>query len=510
MAGIWIGETGAERDNVISGNYIGIDANGTAAIPNSSNGVTIMHGAHHNTIGPDNLISGNEQNGITMLESDHSTVTSNRIGTNASGTAALPNGRNGMDIADCENIVIEGNLISGNTYVGLKIFVGGNSQVRDNIIGLNADGTAAMPNGAEGLIIEDAATNVTVGPDNVISGNELFWDDVTTRFGDLDPGGEISFTLHFRIFAAACDLGPLAVNCTHVAAEDSIGHVVEAHWCDEVTIAPGPPEIEVIKTARGPVVCVGDEIRFGCTIGNSGDLPITRLLVRDIYDTTYLGSVNDPAFWGPDDGELSHEFDFSGWPMGSGMVMGRTLDFLARAETPSTIDELSATANDDPTTTRSDTAEVTILPAPGLCEGNLVTNGGFEEGLTDWIGVRGVPRTRMDETHSGTSSLLLGILPGEPDVDRTDVLAQWVTIIRSQPFDTVQVYLDFDPALLQCVDAAGNPITETVPISPTLVLQNEVDNSNGQVNYVARVAFGEPPLSGRVGVIRTGLRGDHR
>jgi len=73
---------------------------------------------------------------------------------------------------------------------------------------------------------------------------------------------------------------------------------------------------------------------------------------------------------------------------------------------------------------------------------------------------------------------------------------------RSQPFDTVQVYLDFDPDLLQCVDAAGHPISETIPVSPTLVLQNEVDNEAGQVNYAARVNFGEPPLTGRAQVAR--------
>jgi len=40
--------------------------------------------------------------------------------------------------------------------------------------------------------------------------------------------------------------------------------------------------------------------------------------------------------------------------------------------------------NDDPTTEQGDTAEVEILPAPGPCEGNLVLNGGFEEGWAGW------------------------------------------------------------------------------------------------------------------------------
>jgi len=106
-----------------------------------------------------------------------------------------------------------------------------------------------------------------------------------------------------------------------------------------------------------------------------------------------------------------------------------------------------------------------------------------------------------------TDTVTLSLAPGfveaaVGEVFAVDVMAE----SRSQPFDTVQVYLDFDPALLQCVDAAGNPITETVPISPTLVLQNEVDNEAGQVNYAARVSFGLPPLTGRVQVIRLYFR----
>jgi len=102
-----------------------------------------------------------------------------------------------------------------------------------------------------------------------------------------------------------------------------------------------------------------------------------------------------------------------------------------------------------------------------------------------------------------TDTVTLSLVPSFVEAPVGEVFAvDIVAESRSQPFDTVQVYLDFDPALLQCVDATGHPVSETIPISPTLVLQNEVDNEAGQVNYAARVNFGAPPLTGRVQVTR--------
>ena len=55
--------------NVVSGNYIGTDASGTADLGNSRIGVWIWDGAQSNTIGGTtvgerNIISGNEWSGV--------------------------------------------------------------------------------------------------------------------------------------------------------------------------------------------------------------------------------------------------------------------------------------------------------------------------------------------------------------------------------------------------------------------------------------------------------------
>ena len=87
--------------NTVRGNLIGTNAAGTAAIPN---GIGIALGGPGTVIGggsadDGNTISGNTGAGITFtntgVDHDGTTVYGNRIGTNAAGTAAVANGTGG-------------------------------------------------------------------------------------------------------------------------------------------------------------------------------------------------------------------------------------------------------------------------------------------------------------------------------------------------------------------------------------------------------------------------------
>ncbi len=66
-----------------------------------------------------------------------------------------------------------------------------------------------------------------------------------------------------------------------------------------------------------------------------------------------------------------------------------------------------------------------------------------------------------------------------------------------QPVDGVAAYLDFDPAILQVTDSAGNPLSTIEPGGPlALVLLNRVDHQAGTIDYAAGAQFNQPAPSG--------------
>lgn len=156
--------------NRVIGNYIGLNAAGTSAIPNDGAGVLITSG--DNTVGGNtserNVISGNGSHGVNIGTNGNNTVRNNYIGTNAAGTARILNGGNGVNIASNDNDILS-NVISGNSGRGIDLSNTGNI-IDGNTIGLNAARTAVIANNAGGIAIR---TNVTSGSivNNVISGN---------------------------------------------------------------------------------------------------------------------------------------------------------------------------------------------------------------------------------------------------------------------------------------------------------------------------------------------------
>jgi titin len=181
--------TGAAiTNNVIIGNKIGANAAGTAALQNGSRGIHLINGPANNRIGGTttaerNLISGNVLFGIQLESAGTSgnRVEGNFIGTNVSGTAAIPNGSGGISLSSGAvnntiggTVAGAGNVISGNTGNGIACNVSG-TLIAGNLIGTNAAGTAALPNTPSGIRM-DLATNTTIGGTvaaarNVISGN---------------------------------------------------------------------------------------------------------------------------------------------------------------------------------------------------------------------------------------------------------------------------------------------------------------------------------------------------
>ncbi len=170
--------------NRVLGNYIGINSSGTDTLGNGS-GVGISFVSRHNTIGPGNVISGNQGNGVTIEEtdSDSNIVIGNFIGTDPSGSIDWGNGSRGIQIymrASCN--VIGGsspeyrNIISGNGGNGIYIETDSNS-VLGNFIGTDITGSYAIANDYAGICLAYGAESNMIGGTgdgmgNLVSGNQ--------------------------------------------------------------------------------------------------------------------------------------------------------------------------------------------------------------------------------------------------------------------------------------------------------------------------------------------------
>ena len=84
--GVRIADSGT-MSNTVSGNYIGLAANGTAALGNANRGVYIVSDAQNNTVGPGNVIAYNSYEGVEVNGGSTSgnTITQNSIFSNDIG-----------------------------------------------------------------------------------------------------------------------------------------------------------------------------------------------------------------------------------------------------------------------------------------------------------------------------------------------------------------------------------------------------------------------------------------
>ena len=153
----------------IRGNYMGTNAAGTAALPNDDDAV-FMDGATGVTIGGSspaarNLASGNNGDGFEYFNSTGVVIEGNYIGTDVTGTAKIGNRFYGIRVPESSGGVIRGNVISGNGTLGIELFGSNtrNTLVVGNYIGANAAGTAALANGGHGVWIRNGAANNTIG-----------------------------------------------------------------------------------------------------------------------------------------------------------------------------------------------------------------------------------------------------------------------------------------------------------------------------------------------------------
>lgn len=173
------------RRIVVQGNFVGTEITGSVAISNGGQGIRLTNIHSDALIGGDdpaagNLISGNGTTGLYLgsnglISVNGHRVIGNSIGTDLTGTSAIPNGGTGFDSGRCGSCLYADNLISGNGDNGMKLAhaygLYGSTQLRvqGNLIGVAADGISPLGNGGDGIeifgtnLVNDRTRNILIG-----------------------------------------------------------------------------------------------------------------------------------------------------------------------------------------------------------------------------------------------------------------------------------------------------------------------------------------------------------
>ncbi len=172
--------------NVISGNIIGLGADGTTRLGNGDSGI-FSNGLAATSIGgftPEarNIIAGNAGPGIEIqgTTAKNTAILGNYIGTDLSGTLGRANVGGGIFINGTPFVSIggilgsTGNVISGNTGPGIEIqgATATNTNIKRNLIGTQADGATGLPNSLEGIFINGGIGSI-IGGDTANDGNVI-------------------------------------------------------------------------------------------------------------------------------------------------------------------------------------------------------------------------------------------------------------------------------------------------------------------------------------------------
>lgn len=363
-------------DWTVQGNYIGVAADGETAIGNSipaGAGALSIDNVDGFLLGGDelsemNIISGNVSMGVAPADTTNLRITGNRIGTDWSGTAALPNGDAGILQSGGSATVIggpgaESNLISGNGNHGIGVDSSNGTTIRGNVIGLAVDGTTAMGNAQEGVAISDGSTDVTVGgtaagAGNVISANGASGVGVFEASGVVVLGNRIGtdatgligrpnqiFGINAGNLANDVQIGDSTVGGANTVSGNTVANI------GVIGLFTNPTDIRIQGNLIGPNAlgevdpsltqpnCIGvfvlgevDEVLIGgSAAGDGNDIAGNQAggvvaASAEIDSASFYGAPNAVAVLGNSIHDTVVSGSFPGTPNGSGIDLAAMID----------------------------------------------------------------------------------------------------------------------------------------------------------------------------------------
>jgi CSLREA domain-containing protein len=214
LAGASAGSDGIDvhnsSNNILTGNYVGMTADGFSRLPNADTGIEINGDSQRNRIGgvtaaERNVVSGNSGIGVQLLgilqpdgrcqAPQNNLVEGNYLGVNAAGKKPSPYGNQGagLEMGVCAQKNTVGgtaagaaNVASGNHDDGIQLDGGTgpagtanvcNNTIQGNIVGLDPSGSSTRPNVDDGIDIGRGSCNNLVGGSvtgarNIVGGNQ--------------------------------------------------------------------------------------------------------------------------------------------------------------------------------------------------------------------------------------------------------------------------------------------------------------------------------------------------
>ena len=337
-AGIDFNGTGT--GNTVQGNLIGTDVTGTADLTGGAFGIVAESSSSANTIGgpgagEGNVISGAAQDGIDFLDIGSGwVVQGNKIGTDITGTAPLPNGASGI----CSILVgggsITDNVIAFNRFQGIALGGGPSFEIFRNSIFSNGNLGISLSGACDANTtpFADDPCDLDVGPnlsqnkpiiiDASLSGNTvtvsgLLNSATGTYIIDVyanaacDPTGNGEGQTYIGSTALATDAGcigsygpvsftvPPGQTVITVTARDAANNTSEFSPCF-AAVAATTTDVGVTKSNSPDPVTAGNNLTYTVTVTNSGTSDASNVTLTDVLpaNTTFV-SFTAPAGWTP-------------------------------------------------------------------------------------------------------------------------------------------------------------------------------------------------------------------
>ncbi len=243
------------------------------------------------------------------IDANSNLIVGNWIGTNATGTAALGNGGDGVFISGSTSVIVggtaagAGNLISANATSGVEINGSTGTLIQGNLIGLDQTGTLALGNHGAGVLIDNGSLSTTIGAPgaggrNFISGNA----EGILITGSSTAGTDVAGNL-------------IGTNMKGTAALGNLGGGV------------------VIAGGTGAIIGAPDGPAGNLISGNAGDgIDIGAAAVNTVVEGDYIGTDETGTKPLPNTGSGVSVDDASGVTIGgTGQGVGNVISANAQA-----------------------------------------------------------------------------------------------------------------------------------------------------------------------------------